>query len=58
MHEDVTLGNEEGIVLLHLQLADSLVALVAENLDNHRLLDMLLTTSHISHLHTVAIHGK
>ena len=58
MYKDVTLGNQEGIVLLHLQLTNSLVALVAEDLNDHRLLDMLLATSHIRHLYAVAIHGK
>ena len=58
MYKDVTLGNQEGIVLLHLQLTNSLVALVAQDLDDHRFLDMLLATSHIGNLHAVAIHGK
>ena len=58
VYKDVTLGNQEGIVFLHLQLTDCLVALVTQNLDDHRFLDMLLAASHIGHLHTVAIHSK
>ena len=58
MYEDVTLGDEEGIVFLHLQDTHGLVHLVRQDLDHHRLFDMLLATGHIGHLHPVAIHGK
>ena len=58
VYEDVTLSHQEGIVLLHLQLTNSLVHLVREDLNHHRLLDMTLTTSHHSHLHTVAVQSE
>ena len=58
VNKDITLSNQEGVVFLHLQLTNSLVALMTKNLNNHSLLDMLLTTSHHSHLDPVAIQRK
>ena len=58
MYEDVSFRHQEGIVLLNFQLTNSLVALMTQYLDHHRLLDMLFATCHIGHANTVAIHGK
>ena len=55
VNEDVALGDEEGIVFLYLQLTYRLVHLMAQDFDHHRLLDVLLATCHIGHLHAVAI---
>ena len=58
VYEDVAFSHQESIVFLDLQLADSLVALMGENLYDHSLFDMLLAASHIGYLHTVTIHSK
>ena len=57
MNEDVTLGNEKGIVALYLQLAHSLIALMGENLHHHSFLHVFLPSGHHGYTHSVAIHG-
>ena len=52
------LGHQEGHILLHPQTTYNLVTTALYDLDHHRLLDMLVTTSHIRHLHTVAVHRR
>ncbi len=52
--EDGALGDEEGIVFLHLQHADGLVVLALEYLDDHGLLDVVLPSCHECHAHAVA----
>ena len=56
--KEVTFGIEEGKVLLHLQDTHGLVVLTLQNLRDDSLFDMVLSASHESHLHTVAIQGK
>ena len=58
VYEDVSLCHEEGIVLLHLQLAHGLVDLMRQDLHHHRLLHVPFTAGHHGHAHAVAIHGK
>ena len=52
------LRNEEGHVLLHTQTTDYLITSTTYNLNDQRLLDMLVATSHIRYFHTVAIHRR
>ena len=58
MYEDVTLGHEEGKVLLHLQLTHGLVGLVAQDVGHHGLFDMVLATGHQCHADAVAVEGE
>ena len=58
VHKDVAFGHQEGKVLLHLQLADGLVYLVRQYLNDHGLLDVFLATSHHGHPDAVTIHGE
>ena len=58
VYEDVTLGNQEGIVLLHLQASHGLVHLVRDDLRHHCLLDVVLAAGHERHFHTVAVQRK
>ena len=52
------LGHQEGHILLHPQTTYNLVTTALYDLDHHRLLDMFVTTGHIRHLHTVAVHRR
>ena len=52
------LRNEESHVLLHTQTTDYLVTSTTYDLNDQRLLDMLVATSHIRYFHTVAIHRR
>ena len=56
--ESGVLGDEEGPVLLDAQLTHDGVMGALDNLDDHCLLDVLVATGHIGHLHTVAIHRR
>ena len=58
MYEGRVLRHQEGHILLHPQTTYDLVMGSLHNLDHHRLLDMLVTTGHIRHLHTVAVHRR
>ena len=58
MNKNVAFRHEESIVFLYFQLTNGLVALMAQYLDHHGLLDMFFATSHIGYADTVAIHGK
>ena len=58
MHEGGVLRHQEGHILLHTQTTYDLVMGSLHNLDHHRLLDMLVATRHIRHLHTVAVHRR
>ena len=58
VNEDIAFGNEEGIVLLHLQLTHGLIGLVTQYLRHHCLLDVLLAAGHHGHADTVAVEGK
>ena len=58
MNEGGVLGNQEGPVFLDTQLSDNLVVSTTDNLDDHRLLDMLVATGHIGDLHLIAVHCR
>ena len=58
VHEDVALRNQEGIVLLHLQLTYCLIYLVRQNLYDHSFLHVFLATRHHGHTYPVTIEGK
>ena len=58
MDEGRILRNEEGPVLVDTQLSDNLIVGATDNLDDHRLLDMLVATGHIGDLHLVAVHRR
>ena len=58
MHKSIILRNEESEILLHTEFTDNLVMSPTDNLDDHCLLDMLVTTSHIRHLYPIAIHCR
>ncbi len=57
VHEDVALGHQVGIVLLHLQLTHKGVAGMAQDLGHHGLLDMILPARHHRDAHPVAVEG-
>ena len=50
--------NEESHILLDAQFADNRIMSTLDNLDHHRLLDMLIAARHIGHLHTIAVHCR
>ena len=56
--EGRVLRNEEGPVFVDTQLSYDLIVGTLDDLDDHRLLDMLVATGHVRHFHTVAIHGR
>ena len=58
MNEDIAFGDEEGEVLLHLQLTHGLICLVTQDVGHHRLLDMVLSSGHHGYTDTVAVQGK
>ena len=56
--EGRVLRHQEGHILLHPQTTYDLIVGTTHDLNHHRLLDMLVTTRHIRHLHTVAVHRR
>ena len=56
--EGVILRNEERPVFVDTQFSDNLVVGTLDDLDDHRLLDMLVATGHIRHLYPVAVHRR
>ena len=58
MDEGRVLRNKESHILLHTQLSYDLVAGTLHDLYHHRLFDMLVTTGHIRHFYTIAIHRR
>ena len=53
--EGRVLWNEEGPVLIDTQPTNDLVVGALDDLNDHRLLDMFITTGHVGHLHTIAV---
>ena len=58
LHEEVALGVQEGIVLLHLQDAHGLVVLALQDFRDDGLLDVVLPARHHRHAHAVTAHGE
>ncbi len=58
VNERLVLRYQHGEIFLHTELTHYLVVGTADDLDHHRLLDMLVATGHIRHLHLVAVHRR
>ena len=58
MHEGRVLRHQESHILLHPQTTYNLVVSTMHDLNHHRLLDMLVTTRHIRHLHAITVHRR
>ena len=58
MYEDVAFGNKEGVVLLNLQFAYSLLGLMGKNIRYQGLLNVVLAPRHERYTDTVAVQGE
>ena len=58
VHEEISVGNEEGEVAFHLQSSHHLVVCPLQNLGHHGLFDVVFAPCHHGDLHAVAVESE